>query len=61
MVQLPVTITDVLGKQIANETITVSNNSISKEFSFENNLPKGIYIVSVETEETVMTEKLIIQ
>ncbi|HRG38935.1 MAG TPA: T9SS type A sorting domain-containing protein [Bacteroidia bacterium] len=60
-VKAKVTITDVLGKQIANETITVSNNSISKEFSFENNLPKGIYIVSVETEETVMTEKLIIQ
>ena len=56
-----ITITDVLGKQIANETIAVMNNSVKKEFHSENNLPKGIYIVAVETEETVLTEKLIIQ
>ncbi|HET6227941.1 MAG TPA: esterase-like activity of phytase family protein [Bacteroidia bacterium] len=54
-------ITDLLGKTITVENVAVANNSVKKQFEFENNLPKGVYIVSVATAETVITEKLIVQ
>jgi len=56
-----VSITDVLGKRIIDENVSVVDRVFKKQFSFENNLLKGIYFVSVATEATVMTKKLVVQ
>ena len=59
--KVKVSIMDLLGKQVANETINVVNNSVKKQFNLGNSLPKGVYFISVDTQESVITEKLIVQ
>lgn len=54
-------ITDILGKVIYKESISIENHTATKQLKFNENLSKGIYIVVITTNETITTEKLIVR
>jgi Thermolysin metallopeptidase, alpha-helical domain/Concanavalin A-like lectin/glucanases superfamily/Secretion system C-terminal sorting domain len=49
-------ITNLLGKQLKNQTLSLSNNMIDIT-----NLSKGLYFVSIITNEGIQTQKLVIE
>jgi len=55
-----ISIYDALGKKVYSELVTIDINGFTKEYNF-GNFDKGIYLLSIKTENRTLTRRLIIQ
>ena len=54
-----VTVSDLLGRVVLQQPLTVSNNQISEELTLPN--AKGIYLLQVKVGEQILTRKIVVE